>query len=47
MSKPFYWIVWVNGTGDPRRFQQRATMRAFVALQKLQGHSVIIKSVGF
>jgi hypothetical protein len=45
MSKPAYWLVWVNG--EQHRFTQRAAMRIFVAAQKALGRQVTIKAVGF
>lgn len=46
MSKPAYWIVFVEGR-DPARFTQRAAMRVHVAALKLQGIKPIVKAVGF
>lgn len=45
MSKPIYWIVWVNGS--PRNFTQRSAARLYAAAQKTLGHQVTVKSVGF
>lgn len=45
MSKPLYWIVWVNGVEN--RFLERARARGFALVQRALGYSVIIKSVGF
>lgn len=45
MSKPIYWIVWVNGT--PHRYTQRAAARGFAMLRKACGDQVIVKAVGF
>ena len=45
MSKPAYWIVFVEGR-DPARFTQRAAMRLYVAALKLQGIKPIVKVVG-
>lgn len=45
MSKPLYWIVWVNGASH--RFNGRARARGFALVQKALGHNVVTKSVGF
>ena len=45
MSKPLYWIVWVNGTAN--RFNERSRARGFALIQKALGRNVVTKSVGF
>ncbi|QOR55744.1 MAG: hypothetical protein YHS30scaffold667_40 [Phage 65_10] len=45
MSKPAYWIVFISGR-EPEKFTQRASMRVFVAAQKLLGHLPIVKAIG-
>lgn len=45
MSKPLFWVVWVNG--EERKFYKRGAMRAFVAMHKALGHQVTQKAIGF
>ncbi len=45
MSKPAFFIVWVNGI--QHRFTQRRAARLFAASARLTGQKVIFKSVGF
>ena len=45
MSKPLYWLVFVNS--QTHKFTSRARMRLFVGTQKALGRSVIVKPVGF
>ena len=45
MSKPAFFIVWVNGT--QHRFTQRRTARLFAVSARLTGQKVIFKPVGF
>lgn len=45
MSKPAFFIVWVNG--KQHRFEQRRTARLFAASARLTGQKVIFKPVGF
>lgn len=46
MAKPAYWVVFIPGA-PAHKFTRRATMRAYVALQKALGQKPIIKAVGF
>lgn len=46
MSKPVYWIVYIEGKA-PQKFTLRRTMRLFVAVQKALGKKPIVKPVGF
>lgn len=45
MSKPLYFLVWVNGVSH--RKDTRREARIFAALEKVKGNNVIIKAVGF
>ena len=45
MSKPAFFIVWVNGT--QHRFEHRRTARLFAASTRLTEQKVIFKPVGF
>ena len=45
MSKPAFFIVWVNG--EQHRFTQRRTARLFAASARLTGQKVVFKPVGF
>lgn len=45
MSKPLYWIVWVNGA--QHRFTRRAAARGFAMLRRACGDDVVIKAIGF
>lgn len=44
MSKPAYFIVWVDGV--PHRKETRKGARLFAASQKLIGRKVIFKGIG-
>ena len=45
MSKPAFFIVWVNGVSH--KFTQRRTARIFAASARIMGKKVIFKPVGF
>lgn len=45
MSKPAFFIVWVNGI--QHRFTQRRAARLFAVSARLTGQKVIFKPVGF
>ena len=45
MSKPAFFIVWVNGA--QYRFDQRRAARLFAVSARMTGQKVIFKSIGF
>lgn len=45
MSKPLYFLVWVDGVSH--RFSTRKGARCFAAIKRMAGCQVTIKPVGF
>jgi hypothetical protein len=45
MSKPAYFLVWVNGT--QHRHNTRSAARLFAAMHKALGARVFVQPVGF